>query len=93
KAMRLQRRQGRGIKRPQAVEAVLGHLKQDCRLNRCHLKGAQGDALHVLGCAAGDNLRWLLRWIAFLRAWLQVVRARSSTRSSIMWPANMAFGV
>ncbi len=24
-----------------------------------------GDALHVLGCAAGDNLRWLLRWIAF----------------------------
>ncbi|OLG56604.1 transposase, partial [Xanthomonas oryzae pv. oryzae] len=54
---------------------------------------AQGDALHVLGCAAGDNLRWLLRWIAFLRAWLQVVRARPSTRSSIMWPANMAFGV
>ncbi|WP_154582715.1 hypothetical protein, partial [Xanthomonas oryzae] len=41
-----------------------------------------GDALHVLGCAAGYNLRWLLRWIAFLRAWLQVVRARSSTPSS-----------
>ncbi|OLI12728.1 transposase, partial [Xanthomonas oryzae pv. oryzae] len=65
----------------------------DCRLNRCHLKGAQGDALHVLGCAAGDNLRWLLRWIAFLRAWLQVVRARSSTPSSTMWPANMALKV
>ncbi|RBJ21981.1 IS5/IS1182 family transposase, partial [Xanthomonas oryzae pv. oryzae] len=55
--------------------------------------GAQGDALHVLGCAAGDNLRWLLRWIAFLRAWLQVVRARSSTPSSTMWPANMALKV
>ncbi|PUE90494.1 IS5/IS1182 family transposase, partial [Xanthomonas oryzae pv. oryzicola] len=55
----------------------------------------QGDALHVLGCAAGYNLRWLLRWIAFLRAWLQVVRARPSTcsSSSIMWPANIAFGV
>ncbi|OLH70024.1 transposase, partial [Xanthomonas oryzae pv. oryzae] len=54
---------------------------------------AQGDALHVLGCAAGDNLRWLLRWIACLRAWLQVVRARSSTPSSTMWPANMALKV
>ncbi|BAE69937.1 ISXoo4 transposase [Xanthomonas oryzae pv. oryzae MAFF 311018] len=93
KAKTLTRRQWRWIKRRQAVEPVIGHLKQDCRLNRCHLKGAQGDALHVLGCAAGDNLRWRLRWIAFLRAWLQVVRARPSTRSSIMWPANMAFGV
>jgi len=83
-----------GVKeRRQAVEPVIGHLKQDCRLNRCHLKGAQGDALHVLGCAAGYNLRWLLRWIAFLRAWLQVVRARSSTSSSTMWPANMALEV
>ncbi|AAW77232.1 transposase IS1478 [Xanthomonas oryzae pv. oryzae PXO86] len=93
KAKTLTRRQWRWIKRRQAVEPVIGHLKQDCRLNRCHLKGAQGDALHVLGCAAGDNLRWLLRWIAFLRAWLQVVRARPSTRSSTLWPANMAFGV
>ncbi|MCD0244270.1 IS5/IS1182 family transposase, partial [Xanthomonas melonis] len=57
-----------------------------------HLKGAQGDALHVLGCAAGYNLRWLLRWIAVLRAWLQVARARSSTSSSTVWPANMVVG-
>jgi len=28
------------------------------------LKGALGDALHDLACAAGCNLRWLLRWIA-----------------------------
>ncbi|QBG86245.1 IS5 family transposase [Xanthomonas oryzae] len=93
KAKSLTRRQWSWIKRRQAVEPVIGHLKQDCRLNRCHLKGAQGDALHVLGCAAGYNLRWLLRWIAFLRAWLQVVRARSSTPSSTMWPANMALEV
>ncbi|MDM7582840.1 hypothetical protein QT893_15230, partial [Xanthomonas fragariae] len=48
-------------------------LKDDCRLRRCRLKGAQGDALHVLGCAAGYNLRWLLRWIAFLRAWMRAM--------------------
>ncbi len=64
-AKTLTRRQWRWIKRRQAVEPVIGHLKQDCRLHRCHLNGAQGDALHVLGCAAGDNLRWRLRWIAF----------------------------
>ncbi|QEO95834.1 transposase [Xanthomonas oryzae pv. oryzicola] len=52
KAKTLTRRQWRWIKRRQAVEPVIGHLKQDCRLNRCHLNGAQGDALHVLGCAA-----------------------------------------
>ncbi len=57
----------------QAVEPVIGHLKDDCRLRRCRLKGAQGDALHVLGCAAGYNLRWLLRWIAFLRAWMRAM--------------------
>ncbi|WP_159089018.1 transposase, partial [Xanthomonas fragariae] len=67
------RRQWRWIKRRQAVEPVIGHLKDDCRLRRCRLKGAQGDALHVLGCAAGYNLHWLLRWIAFLRAWMRAM--------------------
>jgi IS5 family transposase len=32
-------------------------------MDRCHLKGSQGDALHVLLCAAGYNIRWLLRMI------------------------------
>ncbi|WP_108796784.1 transposase [Xanthomonas fragariae] len=73
KAKTLTRRQWRWIKRRQAVEPVLGHLKDDCRLRRCRLKGAQGDALHVLGCTAGYNLRWLLRWIAFLRAWMRAM--------------------
>jgi IS5 family transposase len=33
-------------------------------MDRCHLKGAQGDRLHAVLCAAGYNLRWLLRMIA-----------------------------
>ncbi|SMQ93696.1 IS1478 transposase [Xanthomonas fragariae] len=48
-------------------------MKEDCRLRRCRLKGAQDDALHVLGCAAGYNLRWLMRWIALLRAWIRAM--------------------
>jgi len=30
-------------------------------MNRCHLKGAEGDAIHAVLCAAGYNIRWLLR--------------------------------
>ena len=39
-------------------------MKADHRMDRCHLKGAQGDRLHAVLCAAGYNLRWLLRMIA-----------------------------
>lgn len=33
-------------------------------MRRCALKGQAGDAHHAILCAAGYNLRWLLRWIA-----------------------------
>jgi len=56
----------RWLKRRQAVEPVIGHLKSDHRLDRCWLKGALGDALHAISCAAGYNLRWLLRAITRL---------------------------
>ena len=52
------------LKRRQAIEPIIGHLKADHRLKRCHLKGAHGDSLHAVLCAAGYNLRWLLRMIA-----------------------------
>jgi IS5 family transposase len=32
-------------------------------MNRCHLKGPEGDAIHAVLCAAGYNIRWLLRMI------------------------------
>jgi len=33
-------------------------------MDRCHLKGETGDRLHAVLCAAGYNIRWLLRRIA-----------------------------
>ena len=33
-------------------------------MDRCHLKGELGDRLHAVLCAAGYNLKWLLRMIA-----------------------------
>ena len=35
-------------------------------MDRCWLQGALGDALHTLSCAAGYNLRWLMRAITRL---------------------------
>ena len=32
-------------------------------MNRCWLSGNSGDALHAVLCAAGFNIRWLLRAI------------------------------
>jgi IS5 family transposase len=52
------------LRRRQAVEPAIGHLKSDHGLERCWLQGALGDALHAVSCAAGYNLRWLLRAIA-----------------------------
>ena len=54
------------LKRRQAIEPLIGHTKADHRMDRCWLQGAVGDALHALSCAAGYNIRWLLRAITGL---------------------------
>ena len=66
--------QKRWLKRRQAIEPMIGHVKSDNRMDRCWLQGALGDALHALSCAAGYNIRWLLRAIA--RLGLKVVFLR-----------------
>ena len=75
--------QRRWLKRRQAVEPAIGHLKSDHRMNRCWLKGSLGDALHAVLCAAGYNLRWLMR--AMLRLGLKAVFLR------LLWLALIAF--
>jgi IS5 family transposase len=64
KAKRLDAEGLKLVKRRNAIEPVIGHLKADHRMDRCHLKGEIGDRLHAVLCAAGDNIRWLLRAIA-----------------------------
>ena len=88
----LSKQEQRWLKRRQAVEPAIGHLKSDHRLDRCWLKGALGDALHAISCAAGYNLRWLLRAVArlgigpaflwLLQMALWAVRPRSASYSS-----------
>lgn len=57
----LSQEQRRWLKRRQAIEPLIGHTKQDHGMQRCWLKGGEGDALHAVLCAAGFNIRWLMR--------------------------------
>lgn len=66
KSKSLTKQQRRQLKRRQPVEPTIGHLKLDHRMQRCWLRGHTGDAIHVVCCAIGYNLRWLLRAIARL---------------------------
>lgn len=64
KAKRISEQERKLLRRRQAIEPIIGHLKADHRMGRCHLRGEQGDRLHAVLCAAGYNIKWLLRMIA-----------------------------
>ena len=51
----------RRLKRRNAVEPVIGHMKSDGRLDRNYLKGTLGDSMNALLVGAGHNIRLLLR--------------------------------
>lgn len=81
--------QRRWLKRRQAVEPAIGHLKSDHRMDRCWLQGQIGDALHAVLCATGYNLRWLLRAMVrlgltaiYLRQLLMALRSVVSEKES-----------
>ena len=51
----------RELKRRNAIEPIIGHMKNDGLMDRNYLKGSQGDAINVILCGAGQNLRLILR--------------------------------
>jgi transposase, IS5 family len=64
------------LKRRNAIEPVIGHMKSDGRLSRNFLKGSHGDAINALLCAAAHNLRKILNklrlfWTQWMHAWGQ----------------------
>ena len=96
KAKRISQQDRKMLKRRQAIEPIIGHLKADHRMDRCHLKGITGDRIHAVLCAAGYNLRWLLRMIArkgiaFLAALFLRLKQVGSQGGS--WLAGVVCGV
>lgn len=60
----------RELKRRNAIEPIIGHMKNDGLLGRNYLKGAEGDAINVILCGAGQNLRLILRHLRIF--WLNI---------------------
>jgi IS5 family transposase len=55
--------QRKRLNRRNTIEPIIGHMKQDGKLRRCFLKGVLGDAMNVILCGAGQNIRKLLKWL------------------------------
>jgi transposase, IS5 family len=51
------------LKRRQAIEPHIGHMKNDGKLGRNHLKGRLGDELNAILCGVGHNLRLIYNWL------------------------------
>jgi transposase, IS5 family len=67
----------REMRRRAAVEPVIGHLKDDHRMRRNHLKGREGDRINAVLAAAGYNFSLLLRWFRRLLCALLLILARA----------------
>lgn len=51
----------KALRRRQAIEPLIGHMKHDGKLGRCYLKGAIGDQIHATLVAVAHNFRQILR--------------------------------
>ncbi|MGN7733654.1 IS5 family transposase [Ensifer sp. 22564] len=84
----------RELKRRSAIEATIGHMKTDGRLDRNHLLGHDGDAANALLVAAAHNLRLILKVIALWRAYILAIinTANAKAAKSDTWstPTKLA---
>ena len=69
---KLSKRQKKRLRRRSSIEAIIGHMKVDGLLERCHLKGKHGDAVHAILCGIGFNLRQMRAFFARLSFWLWI---------------------
>ena len=75
----LSEQERRVLKRRQSVQPIIGYLKSDNRMKRCHLNGEEGDAIHAVLYAARYNICWLLMMIRIkgICLYLSIVKALS----------------
>ena len=66
----------RWMKRRAAIEPGIGHLKREHRMDRCRLKGIEGDQVNAILSAAGMNFGKLLKAVSLLPALLRFAFAQ-----------------
>jgi IS5 family transposase len=73
----------REMRRRAAVEPVIGHLKEDHRMDRNYLAHRQGDLNNAVLAAASYNFRRLIKWLRILlRLFLAMLFAPPNTRAA-----------
>lgn len=94
------------LKRREAIEPVIGHLKSDGLLRRNYLKGTEGDQMNVMLSCAVHNLSLILRQLRLfcLQLWGNlwallvsarhnyVVASRNSPITGIAWQPAISCG-
>ena len=78
----------RELRRRSAIEPIIGHMKSDGHLGRCHLKGREGDAINVILTAVGHNLRRILAWLRVLLTSILVALCQAAFSSSALKQAS-----
>lgn len=68
----------REMKRRAAIEPVIGHIKNEHRMDRNHLLHASGDAINPVLAAAGYNFSLLLKWLRLLLCLMLTVLMRTA---------------
>lgn len=58
------------LKRRQAIEPHIGHMKEEGKLRRNFLKGFLGDKLNAILCGVGHNLRFIYRQLSKIPAFI-----------------------
>lgn len=64
----------RALRRRVAIEPVIGHLKQDHRMNRCRYKGGAGDTINVVWASLAWNTKKLV-FLSWLKEEKRILRA------------------
>lgn len=60
------------IRRRSAIEAIISHLKLDCRMGRNFLQGSVGDQMNAIFAAAAFNFKKLLAYIGLIYLALKI---------------------
>jgi IS5 family transposase len=77
----------RELRRRSAIEATIGHCKNDGHLGRNFLKGRLGDRINAVMSAIGYNLRLILRWLRNLLCLIVYLFSTTTARKSAPKPA------
>lgn len=84
----------RELKRRSAIEATIGHMKTDGRLDRNFLKGQAGDAMNALLAAAGHNMRLIVNALAILLAWIVSATNKAAKMAKTdTFPTTSRYGI